>query len=128
MDIIIFQYVYYSFQMQDIKNSTFSDTRKYVTHTLITCKSISRSSYSIYVIEVRTGIGKKSDWITRGIKVSRQRQKLLCLLKKQMSLPDHALKYIQKYQNIYRKVISVARQRENDRVINRSVNKSKTLW
>jgi hypothetical protein len=53
---------------------------------------------------------------------------LLCLLKKQISLPDHALKYIKKYQNIYRKVISVARQRENDRVIKRSVNKSKTLW
>jgi hypothetical protein len=45
-----------------------------------------------------------------------------------MSLPEHALKYMKKYQNINRKVISVARQRENDRVIKRSVNKSKTLW
>jgi hypothetical protein len=45
-----------------------------------------------------------------------------------MSIPDHALKYIKKYQNIYRKVISVACQRENDRVIKTSVNKSKTLW
>jgi hypothetical protein len=45
-----------------------------------------------------------------------------------MSLPDHSFKYIKKYQNIYRKVISVARQRENDRIIKSSVNKSKTLW
>jgi hypothetical protein len=41
--------------------------------------------------------------------------------------PTH-IKNITKCQNIYRKVISVARQRENDRVIKRSVNKSKTLW
>jgi hypothetical protein len=45
-----------------------------------------------------------------------------------MSLPDHSLKYIKKYQNIYRKVISVARQRENVLIIKRLVNKSKTLW
>jgi hypothetical protein len=39
--------------------------------------------------------------------------KIAMFIKKQMSLPDLALKYI-KNQNIYRKVISVARQREND--------------
>jgi hypothetical protein len=49
-------------------------------------------------------------------------------IKKKMSLPDHSLKYIKKYQNIYRKVISATHQRENDRIIKRSVNKYKTLW
>jgi hypothetical protein len=49
-------------------------------------------------------------------------------IKKKMSLSDHSLKYIKKYQKIYTKVISVARQRDNDRIIKRSVNKSKTLW
>jgi hypothetical protein len=38
------------------------------------------------------------------------------------------LNYIKKYQRIYRKVISVARQRENDQIIQRSINNSKTLW
>jgi hypothetical protein len=33
-----------------------------------------------------------------------------------------------KYQQIYSKVICVARQRENDRIIKRSANKCKTLW
>jgi hypothetical protein len=32
------------------------------------------------------------------------------------------------YKKIYRKVISVAPQRDNDRIIKWSVNKSKTLW
>jgi hypothetical protein len=45
-----------------------------------------------------------------------------------MSLSVHTLNYIKKYQRIYRKVISVARQRENDRIIQRSINNSKTLW
>jgi hypothetical protein len=44
-------------------------------------------------------------------------------IKKTDVFTDHTLKYIKKYQNIYRKVICVARQRENDRVIKRSVNK-----
>jgi hypothetical protein len=39
-------------------------------------------------------MGKKSGWVTRGIKVFRQKLQLLCLLKKKMSLPDHSLKYI----------------------------------
>jgi hypothetical protein len=32
------------------------------------------------------------------------------------------------YKKICKKVICVARQRENDGIIKRSVNKSKTLW
>jgi hypothetical protein len=50
------------------------------------------------------------------------------LLKRKISLPVHTLKYIKKYQKIYRKVISVACQRENYRIIQRSNNNSKTLW
>lgn len=45
-----------------------------------------------------------------------------------MSLSVHTLKYIKKYQRIYKKVISVARRRENDQIIKRSVKNSKTLW
>jgi hypothetical protein len=72
--------------------------------------------------------GKKSRWITQGIKVSRQRLQLLRLLKRKMSLSVHILKYVKTYQRIYRKVNSVARQRENDRIIERSDKNSKTLW
>jgi hypothetical protein len=45
-----------------------------------------------------------------------------------MSLSVHTLKYIKKYQKIYKKVISVARQSENDRIVKRSVKNTKTLW
>jgi hypothetical protein len=38
--------------------------------------------------------GKKSSWITQGIKVSRQRLQLLRLLKRKMSLSVHILKYV----------------------------------
>jgi hypothetical protein len=53
---------------------------------------------------------------------------LLRLLKRKMSLSVHILKYVKTYQRIYRKVISVACQRENDRIIQRSDKNSKTLW
>jgi exonuclease III len=71
--------------------------------------------------------GKNSGWITKGIKVSRQRLQLLCLLKRRMSLSVSTLNCIKSYQKIYKKVISEARKRD-DRIILRSKNHTKTLW
>jgi hypothetical protein len=45
-----------------------------------------------------------------------------------MSVSVHTLKYVKAYQRIYKNVISVARQRGNDRIIQRSVKNPKPLW
>jgi uncharacterized protein YpiB (UPF0302 family) len=71
---------------------------------------------------------KNSAWITQGIKVSRQRLQLLHLLKRKMSQSASTLNYIKKHQSIYKKILSVARKRENDRIISRSKNHTKALW
>ncbi|PNF39982.1 hypothetical protein B7P43_G15963 [Cryptotermes secundus] len=70
----------------------------------------------------------KSRWITKGIKVSRQRLQFLCYLKKKLILPRHSLNYIKKYQKIYKNVLADARKKENDRFIQKSTNRSKALW
>jgi hypothetical protein len=62
------------------------------------------------------------------IKVSGQRLQLLRLLKKTMSLSSKTLNYIKKYQITCLKVISEARKRENDIIISRFINHTKTLW
>jgi hypothetical protein len=56
--------------------------------------------------------GIKSGWLTKGIKVSGQRLRLLHLLKKKMSMSSQTLDYINKYQITYKKVISEARKRD----------------
>jgi RNA polymerase-binding transcription factor DksA len=63
-----------------------------------------------------------------GVKVSRQRLQLLRQLKTTISLSDQTLNYTNKYQRTYKKVISEARKRENDRIILRSMNHTKALW
>jgi hypothetical protein len=45
-----------------------------------------------------------------------------------MSLSADTLKYVKTYQRIYKEVIYVARRRENDRIIQKSIGNSKTLW
>jgi hypothetical protein len=70
----------------------------------------------------------KSRWISKGIKVSRQRLQFLCYLKKKLILPRHSLNYIKKYKKMYKKVLADARKRENDRFILKSTNCSKALW
>jgi hypothetical protein len=49
-------------------------------------------------------------------------------LKRKISLSADTLKYVRTYKRIYKKLISVARERENDRIIQKSVRNSKTLW
>jgi hypothetical protein len=49
-------------------------------------------------------------------------------IKKKISLSDQTLNYINKYQRTYKKVISEAQKRENDRIILRSTNHIKALW
>jgi hypothetical protein len=70
----------------------------------------------------------KTGWLTKGIKVSGQKLRLLRLLKKTMSMSSKTLNYIKKYQITYKKVISKARKWENNKFILRSANHTKALW
>jgi hypothetical protein len=45
-----------------------------------------------------------------------------------MSLSSKTLNYVKKYHIAYKKVISEAQKRENDRIISRAVNHTKALW
>jgi hypothetical protein len=56
-------------------------------------------------------------WITKGIIVSRTRLRLLHNMRRSMNLPMESIKYIQKYQSTYRKVIKEAKRKDADRII-----------
>ncbi|PNF20311.1 hypothetical protein B7P43_G13693 [Cryptotermes secundus] len=66
--------------------------------------------------------------ITQGIKVSSQKMRLLNTLKKNTNLSNDILEYINRYQKIYKSVITEAKRRENDRFMLRSHNKTKAIW
>jgi hypothetical protein len=73
----------------------------------------------------------KENWeevTTKGIIISRNKLRLLCIIKWSMNLSMKSLKYIQNYQRIYRKVITEAKKREADRLILSATNKNKPLW
>ncbi|PNF41670.1 hypothetical protein B7P43_G06970 [Cryptotermes secundus] len=78
--------------------------------------------------EVSRKKGNKVCWITKGIKVSRQKLQLLRLLKRKLILSASALNYIKKYQSTYKKILFAARKRANDRIIANSSNSTKALW
>jgi hypothetical protein len=67
-------------------------------------------------------------WITKGIMVSRNKLRVLNNIKRSIDLSMGSLKYIQKYQLIYRKVVKEAKRKEADRFIQTAKNKSKALW
>ncbi|PNF17939.1 hypothetical protein B7P43_G18419 [Cryptotermes secundus] len=67
-------------------------------------------------------------WIIRGIKVSSQKMRLLNTLKKNTNLSNYILEYINRYQKIYKSVITEAKRKENDRFMLRSHNKTKAIW
>jgi Fe2+ or Zn2+ uptake regulation protein len=60
--------------------------------------------------KVQTNQGNKSCWITKGIKVSRQRLQLLRLLKKRMILSTSALDFLKKYKRTYNNILIAAKK------------------
>jgi hypothetical protein len=58
---------------------------------------------------------KNKLWISRGIKVSCQKMRLLNNLKHRMPLSRDTLIYINRYHRIYKRVISEAKKRYNDK-------------
>lgn len=63
------------------------------------CVFLRKFKYFLHIFPLKKVFskkGKKSGWITQGIKVSRQRLQLLRLLKRKMSLSVHTSNYIKK--------------------------------
>jgi hypothetical protein len=54
--------------------------------------------------------------------------RLLNILKKDINLQNDVLKYMNRYQKIYKNVIIEAKRKENDRSMQSSHNKTKGVW
>jgi hypothetical protein len=72
-------------------------------------------AFPVKAMYVKESIVNK--WITKGIIVSRTRLRLLYNMRRTMNLPMESIKYIQKYQSIYRKVIKEAKRRDADSIV-----------
>lgn len=69
----------------------------------------------------------KKPWITNGIRISSQTCKHLASMKVYTRNPEF-LKYVNKYTKTYKQVLKTAKRLHNDRLIEHSRNKSKTIW
>ena len=67
-------------------------------------------------------------WITKGLIISRKNLRLLLNIKRTTCLLMESLKYIQQYQQIFRRLIKEAKKKEADRYVLSSNNKNKALW
>jgi hypothetical protein len=73
-------------------------------------------------------IPKTATWITQGIRNSSKKIRLFNKLKKYTTLTEGTRQQITKYTSIYKRIINVAKRRENDRLISHATNKSKAVW
>jgi hypothetical protein len=71
---------------------------------------------------------KDNLWISRGMRVSCQKMRFLYSLKCRLSLSRDSLNYINKYYRIYKRVISEAKKRYNDKQIRDATNPTKMMW
>lgn len=78
-------------------------------------------------IKIKNKVNIKNGWVTRGIKISSQKLKLLHQIKAQTNDPNDIIFY-NKYKNIYKKVIIEAKKMYNDSFFSKSTNKSKAVW
>ena len=67
-------------------------------------------------------------WITKGLIISRKNLRLLLNIKRTTCLSMESLKYIQQYQQIFRRLIKEAKKKEADRYVLSSNNKNNALW
>jgi hypothetical protein len=61
-------------------------------------------------------------------KKSSKKVRLLNELKKCMTISRKSKQYIDDYNRIYKRVLKEAQRRENDRLLLKATNKSKTIW
>jgi hypothetical protein len=71
---------------------------------------------------------KCNSWISREIKVSCQKMRLLNKLKHKTCLSRDEIIYIKRYHRIYKRVISEAKKRHNDKQIICASNPAKMMW
>jgi hypothetical protein len=67
-------------------------------------------------------------WITKCLITSGNKLRLLCNMKRTTNLLEKSLKYIKKYQLIFRKVVKEAKKKEADRYVMSAKNKNMALW
>jgi hypothetical protein len=79
-------------------------------------------------LKKRVRIYKNKNWLTMGLITSCKKMKWLNSLKKRVTLNNETLRYIKKYNKIYKKVLKEAKQRDNDRYVTRASNKTKAMW
>jgi hypothetical protein len=82
-------------------------------------------AFPLNVMCVGSNITNK--WITKGLITSRNKLRLLCNMKRTTNFPVESLKYIKKYQLIFRKVVKEAKKKEVDRYVLSAKNKKKAL-
>jgi valyl-tRNA synthetase len=63
-----------------------------------------------------------------GLINSSKKMRWLNSLKKRITLKSETLRYIKNYHKIYRKVLKVAKKRDNDRYVTEAPNKTKAMW
>jgi hypothetical protein len=66
--------------------------------------------------------------LSKGLIVSNKRLQTLNNLKRTVTLTDEALVYIAHYQRIYKRVLTEAKKRDNDRYIIESADRPKAMW
>jgi valyl-tRNA synthetase len=59
---------------------------------------------------------------------SSKKMRWLNSLKKRITLKSETLRYIKKYNKIYKEVLKVAKMRDNDRYVTEAPNKKKAMW
>ncbi|PNF29254.1 hypothetical protein B7P43_G10478, partial [Cryptotermes secundus] len=82
-----------------------------------------------FPLKLETKSDRKDNlWISRGIRVSCQKMRLLNSLKCRLPLSRDSLNYINRYHRIYKRVISEAKKRYNDNQIRDATNPTKMMW
>jgi hypothetical protein len=71
---------------------------------------------------------KVNSWISSGIRISCQKMRFLNKLRYRIPLSRDSLNYINRYHRIYKRVISEAKKRHNDKQILSTINPTKMMW
>lgn len=70
----------------------------------------------------------KNDWITKGIKISSKNMRSLHYIRKYTAIDSPFIAYFNKYRNIYRKIIKIAKKDYYENRISMSSNPKKECW
>lgn len=100
----------------DATYNTFAETLKYYMNIAMPVKKIKINNKN------------KSNWITKGIRISSEKLRYLSKLMKEKYVTNNFKLYFRNYKKIYNKVIRMAKKLHNGNVIKNSIKKSNTIW